>query len=980
MSWVEHHKRSERLASEAQVALFQNRKTDALKLYAQAADAEDKALADLDRSKVRTVGISAVSAASLYCKAGNLERAGEVAAEWLRWPTLPDFAKDQLRSLQRSISKGQLAAGPIEDNRMPKAPIYGEILDWSAKRPPWQQDALRRLVSQEQLDESDIADLASLCKAKHGLDEKKDPKPLKKNHLPAAAAAGQAVRLTKLTHEMGVNALAPNQTIEFGPNLTVVYGDNGAGKSGYARILKRACRARGSDPILGNVTSGAPPPVPSAVIRYSVGEKSTDFSWEGRLDSDQPLSRVSVFDRQCASVYIAERTDVAFRPMGLDLFDRLADVSEGVRKVLEREMKNLEDQEPKLPTALPNTPVASFLENITALTDSDEVRSLGQLSDVDVSRMNEIRAHLQDIETNNPEAVAKTLSLRADRLSTFLDQLADVSARLSDSSVRELLQAKSALRESEAALERRTSEFKSMPVSGVGSPPWRKLWDAARYFFTSEAYPHESHPSRDALCVLCQQPHSDESFGRMEVLERHISSTIQLDHEEAERKYRSAQDDIERAIINKDDAIPELSIDNPELSDEFASLVNGLEVRRESVLAAMRDDGPAELSVAFASPDLSSLSEQIAKLRARATAITKSNSETDPQALRNELADLESRRTLHTDVDLVLAEITRKRKIAVYQQCIRETRTNAITAKSKELTKRVVTGRLVQAFTDELTKLKFHHVEVDLIEAGGQRGALYHKLALTRAPDAKVAEIVSEGEARCMSIASFFAELSTADDRSAILFDDPVSSLDQAWRDSVAERLVTEAASRQVIVFTHDLVFLRVLLDRASEQEVEIASCILRRKNRVPGFATMSLPMFALKTSKHIGRLRSLWQDAKKLYMKGEQEEYERIGGEIYGRLRASWERGVEEVLLNGVVERFRREIQTLNRIKSLSDISEEDCTAVQKGMSKCSRFLLGHDQSPADRMPFPEPDELKSDIDAFDSWVQTIRKRRKRK
>ena len=109
MSWVEHHKRSERLASEAQMALRQGRETEALKLYAQAADAEDKALADLDRSKIRTTGISAVSAASLYYKAAKLERAKEIATDWLRWPTLPDFAKDQLRSLLPSINEALTA-------------------------------------------------------------------------------------------------------------------------------------------------------------------------------------------------------------------------------------------------------------------------------------------------------------------------------------------------------------------------------------------------------------------------------------------------------------------------------------------------------------------------------------------------------------------------------------------------------------------------------------------------------------------------------------------------------------------------------------------------------------------------------------------------------------------------------------------------------------------------------------------------------
>ena len=93
-------------------------------------------------------------------------------------------------------------------------------------------------------------------------------------------------------------------------------------------------------------------------------------------------------------------------------------------------------------------------------------------------------------------------------------------------------------------------------------------------------------------------------------------------------------------------------------------------------------------------------------------------------------------------------------------------------------------------------------------EAGGTEGVFYHKLVLTRNPGIEVPKIVSEGEQRCISIAAFFAELSTADDPSAIVFDDPVSSLDFQWRSAVARRLVEESKRRQVIVFTHDVVFL----------------------------------------------------------------------------------------------------------------------------------------------------------------------------
>ena len=102
MSWLEHHRESERLASQAQLARREDRREDAEHLYLRAADAEFRAIAELNPSKARTLGISVVSAASLYYKATQYARAEEVAARWLS-EAIPPFAKDQLRSLLQSV-------------------------------------------------------------------------------------------------------------------------------------------------------------------------------------------------------------------------------------------------------------------------------------------------------------------------------------------------------------------------------------------------------------------------------------------------------------------------------------------------------------------------------------------------------------------------------------------------------------------------------------------------------------------------------------------------------------------------------------------------------------------------------------------------------------------------------------------------------------------------------------------------------------
>ena len=103
MFWLEHHKVSERLAAQAQDASREGRRHETPDLYTRAAEAEEKALAALDTSKTRTLGISAVSAASLYYKADRLERAEGVAVRWLAFDPLPAFAKEQLRGLLQSI-------------------------------------------------------------------------------------------------------------------------------------------------------------------------------------------------------------------------------------------------------------------------------------------------------------------------------------------------------------------------------------------------------------------------------------------------------------------------------------------------------------------------------------------------------------------------------------------------------------------------------------------------------------------------------------------------------------------------------------------------------------------------------------------------------------------------------------------------------------------------------------------------------------
>jgi hypothetical protein len=103
MSWTIHHSKSEEYASQAEAALKQGDAERAAKLYQSAAEEEETALTELDTSKVRTLGITTISAASLWYKAHNFRQAERVAFQWLATDFLPDFAIDQLQTILQSI-------------------------------------------------------------------------------------------------------------------------------------------------------------------------------------------------------------------------------------------------------------------------------------------------------------------------------------------------------------------------------------------------------------------------------------------------------------------------------------------------------------------------------------------------------------------------------------------------------------------------------------------------------------------------------------------------------------------------------------------------------------------------------------------------------------------------------------------------------------------------------------------------------------
>ena len=111
MTWLDHHKVSERLASKAEMSVRRGQLSDARRLYMEAGDAEEQALQHVREDKPRTFSVTAVSAVALFYKADDLPKAKSLAYTCLGTGRLQPFASQQIGELLESIWERQAGIG-----------------------------------------------------------------------------------------------------------------------------------------------------------------------------------------------------------------------------------------------------------------------------------------------------------------------------------------------------------------------------------------------------------------------------------------------------------------------------------------------------------------------------------------------------------------------------------------------------------------------------------------------------------------------------------------------------------------------------------------------------------------------------------------------------------------------------------------------------------------------------------------------------
>ena len=854
-------------------------------------------------------------------------------------------------------------------------PVDGlqDILIWSKGCPDWQRDALRRLCLGPDLVESDEIELLEIMKGTRGADKLSD------QHIRQPARASHAVILKSIRNVENVNALAEGQTLSFSEKgITIVYGDNGSGKSGYARILKSACRARlerGFDirPNIYGTRQGQPQ---TASIAYLDGTTGRTHQWIKGKSSAPALSTIGVFDAAAASIHATGTNEIAYTPFPLLILGRLAKAADNIRQRLSSETKLLEDQIPPSVTnhqCSKETAAGRLLLNLSGKTKPETVAVLATFTEDERAELLALKVDF----ANDPAAIASRNLTLAQRLESLSAAVAAIEASLNDSPLEAVLILKQEiLDKSEAARLDAERRFSGDPIQ-AGTPLWRQLWESARVFAEAEAHSGEAFPQIDvdSLCVLCQRPIDAEAADRFARFEAFVADKLG-------KQIKTAEDHLQRAlnfsgceylqlrrIVDINDYLARAG--EPGLAASIRRFLVQAAWRRRWITRAKVGTPIASAPPIFGAP-IDPIATTVQSLRTKARALQGAATSPERQALKSRLNELGDREWLSVVKDDVLKAIKTNQEIERLKAFVPQTARAKITNESTRLAKLLVTDRLRDRFAAEVSALEISRLRIELRQERSEAGQPRFKISFIAKPSENVGVVLSEGEIRCLAIAAFLAELETASGHSGIVLDDPVSSLDHVFREKVAARLASEAKQRQIIVFTHDIPFLVELQQACRTAELTQQTRLVSRGGDTPGFCFDEAPPTHRPVGDAIEALRKNLANRRRVYDLGDMAQWGECVVGFGGVLRQLWERAVEDII-SPVLTRWTKKVNTQGFIQ-LTAITEDDHITMRKGFGQCS--IWEHFQPAAGNTPPPSADAMMAEVERLAKWHAAIKGR----
>lgn len=857
--------------------------------------------------------------------------------------------------------------------------LQKEITKWLHTQQDWIQETGLKLLKNNILTDDHIAELVALLKTPAG-QAKTSTRifPI----INGAGAAVNNIRIESIGPIHGIDNLSPRAPLSFGKgNLTVIYGNNGAGKSGYTRILKKACGKAQAEDLKSNVFKDQPA-VKDCTITYNLNGAPVPCNWIANSPPIEDLIATDIFDSNASRVYLGGERPAAYTPPVIAFFESIVSTCKLIKARLQAEQDILVSQKPKLPPEYINTKAGQSYSLLTATQKEADLVNILNWNEGDQASLASLNERLTQAD---PAAQAKTKRTQKQQIINLTQSLKKAAALVSPESCRTFHQLRA-----DAAVKRQTATEGAIATTGlakfdgVGDATWRALWLAAKDYSIKFAYPQQEFPvtSDNSLCPLCHQELNAEAKQRLKDFETYVQGVLEQDAKAAELALKLAIDALPAIPANEElqTKCQAAGIANGNWLEQIQKAWQAIgtsltEIKIENAVNASAGLDAARIAITV------TLDAKAVELEAEAVQYDKDALAFDRVAITKDISELKAREWTAQQAEAIRIELKRLKDYQQYESFKRCTSTTAASKKSGEISEKIITDAYIKRFNSELIKLKAKNLKVELVKTRTDSGLPLHQIKLQGlvAVGTTPSQVLSDGEHRIVSLAAFLADVTGKDARTPFIFDDPISSLDQDYEWNVATRLIELANDRQVLVFTHRLSLYSAIEDAAKKEgdpwkKAHLNQLCIESFNGTTGHpAAPEAWNSPTKESNNI--LISRLDAAKKLADAGDMAGYKIYAQSICTDFRKLLERTVENDLLNDIVKRHRRSVTTDNRIGQLSKITHEDCKYIDDLMTKYSCYEHSQSQEAAPAF-IPDEAELRIDLLGLQTWRGTFKAR----
>ncbi len=849
--------------------------------------------------------------------------------------------------------------------------IYQEILNWSQGKHAFIQDALRRLVRSTALTQNDIDELVQLVKKDFGETSiTLNAIPLDATHIPTTTVtSGNYPRLVSLSNPINISALHNQGSLQF-PNvgLTIIYGGNGSGKSSYSRILKKLCWSRNP-----NVTLKKNVFIPSTSqqqVDFVLDDNgsSINFSWTENSSGNHILKSIFVFDNDCADIYINNENPTEYKPVGIDILEKLISTFTSIHQTLGSSVASYNTLKPTLPQHLTQTTIAKWYESIENLQRAD-IDSQIQFSEENAYRKQE----LTNLTTaQNPQLNVTNLTNQRTRINGYVQQFLRIETLFNEQHIKEIRANRNTFESVNQAYQIATTELQNInTLEGFGTNPWRTLWEAAKnYAHSANLSDGQNFPSLVSLekCMLCQQELDETAQQRLTTFNQFVLNNVSTQLNSINSTIQQKLNSYNLLVVPPIENFAELEQLNPNFRDNYNQFSNSVDTFRNSIIAFLQNGGELNISLQTLTPSITGIISSIdAEIEQNNQLLQNRN------ALVSELNELTAKELLFNSKVAILQYFEEYKYKSWISRCQSQLTTTAISRKIGELMENQAVSLQHQEFVSHLNFFNQDLASKVLISrTRTSQGNTYQRCGLNGINE-PINSILSEGEQKIIALSNFLAECTIDNRLNTIIFDDPVTSLDMDYRDLIADKIVQLSQNRQIVVFTHDLSFLRLLIDTHKTITTKDCTVIgIDKYNGISGIVTDEIPYLAKNVQERVDSIRRILNEHDALALTDAHGRETKLES-VRKRFRMLLERTVEEVLSNKTFERFSKNINLKKGNLSSYIITEQsDIDFLLNLYSKYSVAL--HDCGTSTIPQLPNKIEIEQHIRDYSNWKDSFK------